>query len=83
MNNTLLVGCSFTDPTWQSAIPWSVQYSSLDPCYISAKAGMGIKGICIEALYRLLELPDVKKNNRSTTKFMANGYRDGYRNLPM
>ena len=61
MNNTLLVGCSFTDPTWQSAIPWSVQYSSSGPCYISAKAGMGIKGICIEALYRLLELPGVKK----------------------
>jgi hypothetical protein len=49
----LLVGCSFTDPTWQSQIPWSIEYSKHFPSYIVAKAGMGIKGICTEALYWL------------------------------
>jgi len=56
----LLVGCSFTDPLWQSAIPWSVEYAKTQPCYITAKAGMGIKGICTEALYYLKDI-DVEK----------------------
>ena len=47
----LLVGCSFTDPTWQDAILWSVEYAKTHPSYIAAKAGMGIKGICTEAMY--------------------------------
>ena len=46
----LLVGCSFTDPTWQKVIPWSVLYGNDRPSYIVAKAGMGIKGICSEAI---------------------------------
>lgn len=55
MNRTkdFLIGCSFTDPTWQSVKPWSVIYGEKQPCYISAKAGMGIKGICTEAVYWL------------------------------
>lgn len=57
----LLVGCSFTDPLWQKEIPWSVQYSATQPCYIVAKVGMGIKGICTEALYYLRNLKDVSK----------------------
>lgn len=52
----LLVGCSFTDPVWQSAIPWSIEYSKIYPSYIVAKAGMGIKGICTEAMYYLPSL---------------------------
>lgn len=48
-----LAGCSFTDPAWQTVIPWSILYGQTRPCYISAKAGMGIKGICTEALYWL------------------------------
>jgi hypothetical protein len=52
----LLVGCSFTDPTWQDAVPWSVEYSKIYPSYIVAKAGMGIKGICTEALTYLENL---------------------------
>lgn len=47
----LLVGCSFTDPMWQSAVPWSVEYAKTHPSYIVAKAAMGIKGICTETLY--------------------------------
>jgi hypothetical protein len=58
-NKHLLVGCSFTDPIWQTDIPWSIEYSSTHPSYIVAKAGMGIKGICTEALYYLKDL-DVK-----------------------
>lgn len=50
-SNHLLVGCSFTDPLWQSEIPWSLEYSKIYPSYIVAKAGMGIAGICTEALY--------------------------------
>lgn len=50
MHKKLLLGCSFTDPVWQAEVPWSVQISNLIPCYISAKAGMGIKGICTEGL---------------------------------
>jgi hypothetical protein len=56
----LLVGCSFTDPTWQSVIPWSVEYAKIHPSYIVAKAGMGIKGLCTEALYYIKDL-DVSK----------------------
>lgn len=37
-------------------------YSKHRPCYISAKAGMGIKGICTEALYWL----DLVKDNVET-----------------
>ena len=48
-----LAGCSFTDPVWQTVIPWSVLHSRQRSCYISAKAGMGIKGICTEAVYWL------------------------------
>ena len=55
----LLVGCSYTDPSWQSQIPWSVEYSKTHPSYIVAKAGMGIKGICTEALYWLKELDNI------------------------
>lgn len=56
MSNHLIVGCSFTDPSWQSAIPWSVDYAKIHPSYIVAKAGMGIKGICTEAIYYLSQL---------------------------
>jgi hypothetical protein len=49
----LLIGCSFTDPVWQKTIPWSVEYSKTHPSFIVAKAGMGIKGICTEAMYYL------------------------------
>lgn len=52
----LLVGCSFTDPSWQDAIPWSVEYAKTHPSYIVAKAGMGIKGICTEAMYYIEKL---------------------------
>lgn len=52
----LLVGCSFTDPLWQSVTPWSVEYAKTNPSYIVAKAGMGIAGICTEALYYLKTL---------------------------
>jgi hypothetical protein len=52
----LLVGCSFTDPTWQSVIPWSLEYAKTYPSYIVAKSGMGIKGICTNALYYLKDL---------------------------
>lgn len=61
MSRHLLVGCSFTDPAWQTEIPWSVEYSKTHPSYIVAKAGMGIKGICTEALYYLKTLDDVSK----------------------
>jgi len=57
MNKTLIAGCSFTDPLWQSDIPWSVEFSKTHPSYIVAKAGMGIKGITTEALYFLKKLP--------------------------
>lgn len=57
----LLVGCSFTDPTWQTAIPWSVEYAKIHPSYISAKAGMGIKGICTEAMYNLKEIDNISR----------------------
>jgi hypothetical protein len=59
MNNIpmhLLAGCSFTDPSWQSNIPWSIEYAKTHPSYIVAKAGMGIKGICTEAMYYLPHL---------------------------
>lgn len=52
----LLVGCSFTDPVWQSVIPWSLEYAKKHPSYIVAKAGMGIKGICTESLAYLKNL---------------------------
>jgi hypothetical protein len=61
MSTHLLAGCSFTDPKWQTVTPWSVQYSQKQPSYIVAKAGMGIRGICTEALYYLKELADVTK----------------------
>jgi hypothetical protein len=63
MNNPrhLLAGCSFTDPQWQSEIPWSVEYSKTHSAYIVAKAGMGIKGICTETMYYLETLKDVSK----------------------
>lgn len=57
----LLVGCSFTDPLWQKEIPWSIEYSQVYKSYIVAKAGMGIKGICTEALYYIKDLPDISK----------------------
>jgi len=57
----LLAGCSFTDPSWQDAIPWSVEYAKTHPAYIVAQAGMGIKGICTETLYYLSTLPDITK----------------------
>jgi hypothetical protein len=60
MTRHLLAGCSFTDPEWQPlCVPWSVEYAKTYPSYIVAKAGMGIKGICIEALYTLQELDDI------------------------
>lgn len=49
----LLIGCSFTDPTWQDVKPWSVLYGHEVPSYIIAKAGMGIRGVCTEAVYYL------------------------------
>jgi hypothetical protein len=52
----LLVGCSFTDPKWQSDIPWSIEYAKSHPSYIVAKAGMGIKGICTEAMYYIKDI---------------------------
>lgn len=57
----LLAGCSFTDPTWQHDVPWSVEYGKQHSCYIVAKAGMGIYGICTETLYWLQRLTDVDK----------------------
>ena len=57
-----IAGCSFTDPCWQTVVPWSIIYSKQQPCYISAKAGMGINGICTEALYWL----DLVKNEVDT-----------------
>lgn len=51
MSRDFLVGCSFTDPMWQDATPWSVLYGRKKPSYIVAKAGMGIRGICTEAMY--------------------------------
>jgi hypothetical protein len=57
----LLVGCSFTDPLWQKAVPWSIEYSKTHPSYIVAKAGMGIRGICTEALYFLKNLDNVNR----------------------
>jgi hypothetical protein len=63
MNNPthLLAGCSFTDPQWQSEIPWSMEYSKTYPAYIVAKAGMGIKGICTETMYYLETLKNISK----------------------
>jgi len=50
MTRHLLVGCSFTDPTWQDDVPWSIHYSkNYQTSYIVAKAGMGWNGICTEA----------------------------------
>jgi hypothetical protein len=54
--NHLLVGCSFTDPVWQKDISWSIEYAKTYPSYIVAKAGMGIKGICTEAMYYIKNL---------------------------
>jgi hypothetical protein len=59
LNSYLLAGCSFTDPTWQTVRPWSVEFSKKHPAYIVAKAGMGIKGIATETLYYLSQLPNV------------------------
>jgi hypothetical protein len=56
----LLAGCSFTDPIWQAQIPWSVEYAKTHPSFIVAKAGMGIRGICTEAMYRLQQLPQIQ-----------------------
>lgn len=50
---SFVIGCSFSDPTWQTVVPWSTLFGQKRPCYISAKAGMGIRGICTEALYWL------------------------------
>jgi len=61
MSEHFLVGCSFTDPRWQEAIPWSVEYSKTYPSYIVAQAGMGIKGICTEAISYLETLPNISK----------------------
>jgi hypothetical protein len=61
LSNHLLVGCSFTDIRWQKEIPWSIEYSKLYPSYIVAQAGMGIKGICTEAMYYMLELTNISK----------------------
>jgi len=61
MNKHLLIGCSFTDPLWQTDIPWSIHYSKVCPSYIVAKAGMGIKGICTEAQYYLQNLENIDK----------------------
>jgi len=58
-NKFLLSGCSFTDPTWQTEVPWSVHFSKYYESYIVAKAGMGIKGICTESLYYLKELENI------------------------
>jgi hypothetical protein len=57
----LLAGCSFTDPQWQKEIPWSVEYSKTHPSYIVAKAAMGIKGICTEALCYLKKLDNIER----------------------
>ena len=57
----LLVGCSFTDFRWQKEIPWSIEYSKTYPSYIVAHAGMGIKGICTEAMYYLSGLSNISK----------------------
>lgn len=54
-----LVGCSFTDPRWQTDIPWSVEYSKTHSSYIVAQSGMGIKGICTEATSYLSTLPNI------------------------
>jgi hypothetical protein len=59
VRKNLVAGCSFTDPTWQKDVPWSVFYGQQQPTYIVAKAGMGIKGICTETLYYLKTLPEV------------------------
>ena len=53
MQRDFLIGCSFTDPAWQDVTPWSVVYGHERPSYIVAKAGMGIRGICTEAMYYL------------------------------
>ena len=46
----LLVGCSFTDPQWQDAVPWSIHYSkNYQTSYLVAQAGIGWNGICTEA----------------------------------
>jgi hypothetical protein len=60
-NKHILIGCSFTDPRWQQAIPWSMPYSKHYPSYVVAQAGMGIKGICTEALYYLQDLENIEK----------------------
>jgi hypothetical protein len=41
-------------------VPWSIEYAKTHPSYIVAKAGMGIKGICTEALCYLKSI-DVGK----------------------
>jgi hypothetical protein len=61
MHETFVIGCSFTDPEWQQEVPWSVQLAQTHPCYISAKAGMGIKGICTEGLAWLKTLSNIKQ----------------------
>jgi hypothetical protein len=59
MHNNILIGCSFTDPVWQQEIPWSLHFSKQYPSYISAKAGLGIKGICTEASCYLEQLQNI------------------------
>jgi hypothetical protein len=61
MSSHLLIGSSFVDPLWQDVETWAVQYSKIHPSYIVAKAGMGIKGVCTEALYYLEELNNISK----------------------
>lgn len=61
MSNHLLVGGSFVDPCWQDVETWALKYAKIYPSYIVAKAGMGIKGICTEAIYYLEDLDNISK----------------------
>jgi hypothetical protein len=61
MSNHLLIGSSFVNPIWQDVETWAAQYSKIYPSYIVANPGMGIKGVCTEALYYLEELNDISK----------------------
>ena len=61
MSKHLLVGGSFVDPIWQDVETWALKYAKNYPSYIVAKAGMGIKGICTEAIYQLEELDNISK----------------------
>jgi hypothetical protein len=56
----LLIGASFVDPVWEPETKfWSTEYARHMPSYIVAKAGMGIKGVCVETLYHLERLNNV------------------------